>query len=177
MQTTKEFLAAAKRRLKLPPERSDSALADALEVTKMAVSKWQSGKGQFGSKTALKVAELLELDPVYVLACVHAERARDPRERTKWERIAKSRAASVGALAALCFGALFLALPEPAHAGQFDSTVISRNGVDPSTPGHVLLIMRKAAAWARRLARIALQALAALGRTLSPTPGHAWSAA
>jgi hypothetical protein len=37
--------------------------------------------------------------------------------------------------------------------------------------------MRKAAAWARRLARIALQALAALGRTLSPTPGHAWSAA
>jgi hypothetical protein len=47
---------------------------------------------------AIRVAELLELDPGYVLACMAAERAQRPVVREAWERLAASLAVLVMAV-------------------------------------------------------------------------------
>lgn len=60
MHTTTDFLDEVKDRLNLP---SDYALAGALGVTRAAVSKLRNGKDSLGDTTALKVAELLDVDP------------------------------------------------------------------------------------------------------------------
>ena len=98
---TVEFLDAVKRRHDLP---SDYAAAALIGLTRSQVSKYRNGKDYFGDDTCERVAELLSLDAGYVMACVHAERAKTPSVRQVWEALAKKleRAGAV-ALAALAF--------------------------------------------------------------------------
>lgn len=108
MQTTIEFLDAVKARHSLP---SDYALAPVLGITRSAVSKLRNKQDFLGDQTALKVAELLDLSPGIVLSAVHAERAKDPAEKSAWNSIFEK----LGGLAAsvmlfACF------LPSPAEA-------------------------------------------------------------
>lgn len=84
MHTTTEFLDEAKTRLNLP---SDYALSKALGTTKQAISNYRNGKTSFDDTTALKVAELLKVDPAVVVAAAHAERARMPAEKAMWQSI------------------------------------------------------------------------------------------
>jgi transcriptional regulator with XRE-family HTH domain len=84
---TVEFLDALRARHGLP---SDYALAALLGVTRQTISKYRNGADFFGDQMAVKVAGLLELDPCYVMACAHAERATDEHIRSLWSRLASS---------------------------------------------------------------------------------------
>lgn len=84
MHTTTEFLDKAKERLNLP---SDYALAKALGVSHSCLSNYRSGRSHLDDEKALKVAELLEVDPAIVVSAAHAERARKPEEKAVWASI------------------------------------------------------------------------------------------
>lgn len=102
MRTTPEFLDAVKAAHNLP---SDYALAIALGITRSSVSKLRNGKDCLGDETAEKVAELLGIEPAYVVACCHAERAKKPSQRRLWETVAEkfAHAAMLATVAALPF--------------------------------------------------------------------------
>lgn len=85
MQSTHEFLQAVKARHSV---KSDYALAPLLGVTRASISRLQSGKDFMGDSTAIKVAKLLEIDARYVLACTHAERAKEETEKAVWQGFA-----------------------------------------------------------------------------------------
>lgn len=67
---------------------SDYALAKRLDLTPQQISKYRSKKDHMGDETAARVAELLALDPGFVVATIHAERARTEAGRALWQGIA-----------------------------------------------------------------------------------------
>lgn len=83
--TTIGFLDALKAR---NGGASDYAIAKILGVTQQTVSRWRVGKDFLGDSTAIKVGKLLEIDPRYVVACAHAERAKTDDEKTVWQGFA-----------------------------------------------------------------------------------------
>lgn len=85
MRTTIEFLDALKAR---NGGASDYKIAKILGVTQQSVSRYRTGRDFFGSEIAIKVANLLQLDIGYVLACTHLERAKSEPERQAWQGIA-----------------------------------------------------------------------------------------
>jgi hypothetical protein len=93
---TVDFLDLVKRRHNVP---SDYALAKLLGVRHQTVSMYRTADSTLGDQTALRVAELLELRPEYVLACVAAERAQVPGVRSAWLRAAQTLAAGVAVAA------------------------------------------------------------------------------
>ena len=84
MKTTVEYLDAVKAKLDLP---SDYAAAKHLRVTRAAVSRYRGGDGTFDDTTAVRVAEILGVDPMELIAAMNAERARDDETRALWERL------------------------------------------------------------------------------------------
>ena len=91
MKTTVEFLDDAKRALNI--ER-DTDLARSISVTKQNISMLRNGQSCFGDETARRVADVLNVDAAYVIACAYAERARDPQIKQVWVRVAKAFATS-----------------------------------------------------------------------------------
>jgi transcriptional regulator with XRE-family HTH domain len=53
---------------------SDYQLAKKLQLTTSAITNYRSGRNFLNDEMALKVADLLDVDPLIVMACVHAER-------------------------------------------------------------------------------------------------------
>lgn len=85
MKTTADFLDALRAKLNLP---SDGRLADHLGLHRQYMSEYRTQKTTFNDEMAMKIADILEIDPVYVVACMHAQRAKRAEEKTLWERIA-----------------------------------------------------------------------------------------
>lgn len=112
MNGTCEFLDALKARYCLP---SDYALAKKLGLTHQTVSKYRLGKDFLGDSTALRVAELLEIDPAIVIASVHAERSKIAAEKAVWESIIERLG---GAAAAVLLGIGLAGSPGPAAAAD-----------------------------------------------------------
>lgn len=82
---TNELLDQVKARYGL---HSDYSLSAKLGLTRSVVSAYRNGKRMLGDDAALKVAELLDLDPGYVLACMEAERSHSAAAKAAWERLA-----------------------------------------------------------------------------------------
>ena len=99
MQSTIELLDALKLRHNLA---SDYKVAKFLDLSQQTISAYRLGRNFFDDSIAIRVAELLDLDPAFVLACVHAERAKKPEVKAVWEKIA--RAASAAALFFMVLG-------------------------------------------------------------------------
>lgn len=78
---TQNYLDKAKAKLCI---ESDYALAQHLGLTRSAVSKLQLGKTTMGDETAIKIAEILQISPVVVLANAHAEREKNPQIAAVW---------------------------------------------------------------------------------------------
>ncbi len=117
---TADYLDALKARLSLS---SDYALAKRLDTSTAAVSNYRRGKRTFDALMAYRVAELLDLDPMRVLADMEAERATRPEVRQVWADIAArfKDAAIVAAMAvggAMTLGALNITPIGNAHAGE-----------------------------------------------------------
>jgi plasmid maintenance system antidote protein VapI/uncharacterized protein YceK len=111
MKTT-SYLDAARAKLGLP---SDYALARHLGVPKETISNYRSGRRAFSNDIAARLAEILELDPLQVIADAELERATHPQKKELWQRIA----ATFGKAAALAvMSATPFLLPPPAQAGN-----------------------------------------------------------
>jgi len=78
--TSLEYLEAVKERLGIT---SDYALAARLGITRSAVSKFQKG-AVFGDDVALTVAEILQLNPLVVIASANAERSKTDEQKARW---------------------------------------------------------------------------------------------
>ncbi|WP_416308549.1 XRE family transcriptional regulator [Neptunicella sp. SCSIO 80796] len=72
MLKTTDLLDKLKAAYNLP---SDYAIAKKLGVKPSCVSRYRNHGGTFDDSIALEVAELLELNPLSVVASMHAERA------------------------------------------------------------------------------------------------------
>lgn len=88
---TLEYLQAVKKKLGI---ESDYALAQRLGVTRSAVSKLQLGKVVFSDDVALSVAQILDLNPLVVIAQANAERATTPENRARWMGVMEKISAS-----------------------------------------------------------------------------------
>jgi len=98
-KTTLEFIADLKQKTGLD---SDYAIAKLLGITKNALSLYRNGKSYFGEDVAMKVAEILELEDGYVLACIAAERTKNERAKRAWQHLGGF-AAALAVLAVLPF--------------------------------------------------------------------------
>lgn len=94
MNTT-EYLQAVKTRLDIT---SDYALAARLGITRSAVSRLQQGGVSFSDDVALTIAEILNLNPLVVIASANAERAKTPEQRARWSGVMEKFSLSFNAL-------------------------------------------------------------------------------
>ncbi len=85
MKTTLDFLDSIKKKHGLT---SDYQLAKLMDCQPSALSNYRNGRSRLDDNAALKVADLLEIDPVFVFACIHAERAKEAKEKAVWTRMA-----------------------------------------------------------------------------------------
>lgn len=111
MENSADFERAIRARYSIT---SDYQLSKLLHVTTSAVSARKRGHSKtFGEETGQRIAELLGLEPAYVLACLAAERAKRPDVRATWERIA---ATLTRTAAAFLLGIALFSPPTPSQA-------------------------------------------------------------
>ena len=80
---------------------SNYRIAKLLGCDQSAVIRYTKHGTSMDDKYAIRMAELLEVDPAYVLACMAAERSHNVESSKHWERIAAHFAACL-ALVAVC---------------------------------------------------------------------------
>jgi hypothetical protein len=116
-RTTIEFLDTLKACHHI---ESDYALAKLLGTSRSVISKYRSEKDTFGEEMAIKIAELLELPPGYVVACAHAERTKRPEIKRLWREMAKTLAPM---FAAGIIGSGALLTPPPSAASELAGNI------------------------------------------------------
>jgi transcriptional regulator with XRE-family HTH domain len=84
MNYTQNMLDEYKNALRL---RSDSAMADALGVTRATVSRWRKGNGHPEPALAWEIAVACGRNPAEVMVSIEAERARTLRDAQAWQRV------------------------------------------------------------------------------------------
>lgn len=86
MKTTADFLDALRVKLEVP---SDYALGTKMQMHRQQMSRYRTLNSTFDDAMSLRVAEILELEPAFVVACMHHQRAKEPAEKTLWQNIAE----------------------------------------------------------------------------------------
>lgn len=101
METSDDFIRIIKEKQRDKNESdSDYRLAQLLGITRSAMSKHRHGTViAFDDLTAPRIAELTGFELPYVLACLHAERTRQPELRAAWEWMARIAASKVAGVA------------------------------------------------------------------------------
>lgn len=82
---------------------SDYAVAMLLGISEDAVNRYRKGERAMDNNTARRVAELLHVEPLEVIAAAEVERAKTPSDKAAWRKWIKSPKglALVAAVAAL----------------------------------------------------------------------------
>ncbi|KWH51821.1 DUF3693 domain-containing protein [Burkholderia cepacia] len=119
MKTTVEYLDDVKAILELP---SDYAVATALGCTRAAISRYRLGQSHFDDATCARVAEILGIETLEVLAAAHAERARDDVSRRIWEGV-WGKVTGVTATTVLAVGVSLAAAPSVAESSTIQPIV------------------------------------------------------
>jgi hypothetical protein len=109
-------------------EPSWYALAPRLGITRASMSRLSAGRDHPSDDTVLKISGIVKMDPDYLMACIHAERAKSEPVRQVWERLAEK----LGGLAA----ALVLAV---ALAPFYSSDATAGAGLWAFGPTHCIL--------------------------------------
>jgi len=81
MMTTLDYLAACKAQLGI---ESDYALAKKLGISQTGLSNYRTGRSRMDDDVALKVADILQLHPLQVIAAANAERAKTDEQKARW---------------------------------------------------------------------------------------------
>lgn len=118
MKTTIEYLDALKAKTGAV---SDYALAPKIGVTRSAISKYRNQKDFFSDEMCLRVASVLEIDPLLVITSVNAERSKNEETKKIWESLFE-RLSGVAAMCLLATGITALQ-PAPANASEVIGTV------------------------------------------------------
>lgn len=79
--TTIEYLDAVKKATGIA---SDYGIAKRLGFSLSALSSYRTGRRFFDDDAALTVAQVLNINPLLVIASVNAERAKTPELRARW---------------------------------------------------------------------------------------------
>lgn len=95
METTTTFLERLRASLGGASGCSDYRLAKVLQISHTTVWGYLKKGRAMDDAVAIRCASLLDLDPVYVVACCHAERSTNVETTRLWEEIAAKFAASV----------------------------------------------------------------------------------
>ena len=72
----------------LTPTKSDYGLAQLLECSEDAISSYRKGTRVMGDYLCLKLAALLNVDPMKVIAAANADREKDPERQKEWCKLA-----------------------------------------------------------------------------------------
>lgn len=107
-----------------------------------AISNYRTGRSTFDAKTCVQVAELLELEPLEVIAAVEADRARTEDDRGWW-RAQLKRIAIPTTVPAVAAALVAGALLSPGEA-----RAVSLNPAGPS----MYIMLSRMRAWFRGLA-------------------------
>lgn len=94
MKTSIDWIDEAEKRLGL----SDYAMAKRLGVSTAQMSRYRTGQRFLGDDVAVRLAELLGVDPLPILAAAAAERATTDTARAAWARYAEGMATFTGAM-------------------------------------------------------------------------------
>lgn len=92
MKTSVEWIDEAELRLGL----SDYAMAKKLGLSTAQMSRYRTGKQFLSDNVAIKLAELIGVDPLPILATAAAERATSEQARAAWSRYAELVASLAG---------------------------------------------------------------------------------
>lgn len=100
MMTTNDYLDAVARKFSREngAPASDYKLADLLRVRVQTIYRYRKEQNRFDEDVAIRVAELLGIDPAIVLLDTAAERTKCPEAREVWERLSKRVAGGVFAI-------------------------------------------------------------------------------
>lgn len=110
---TVQYLDAVKEKAGIA---SDYALAKRLGLTTSAISNYRHGRSSPDNLVAVRVAGILGIDPMVVIADIELERATHPELREVWRRLASKVAA--GVLLPVTLGAGSALAPAPADASM-----------------------------------------------------------
>lgn len=110
MQTTIDLVTAIRDHA-----GSDRKAAPLFGVTQATFSDWRNGDAFPTDDNAIRLAELLNLQDVYVLAVVRRDRATSTRAKNAWQRVAEQ-FKDAAVVAALAIGTGMIASPSPAQA-------------------------------------------------------------
>ena len=139
MKRMEDFIAEIRQRYNI---KTQTELAQKLGLTQATISAHYNRTKRakhYSEETAHRIAELLGEDPLYVLACLSSERAKDPKVRQQWQRMERMLRSVTASIVFALFVSIFM--PQPAQA----STVsISHNA-------HGIYIMRRLRRWWHRL--------------------------
>jgi hypothetical protein len=94
MNATNKFLDKCKAKLNVT---SDYGLAKQLGISTSQISNYRNQKIQADDFVAVRMAEVLRLDPIRVIAAIHAEREKNEDKRAFWKKYSAA-AATVTAL-------------------------------------------------------------------------------
>lgn len=123
---TQDYIEAAKKKSGIT---SDYGLAKRLGITKQAMSGYATGNRIMDDYTAARLAELLDLEPIEVIAAANAEREKGSARAEFWKRLAGGRQAA--GLAGLLICGAFLAGWWPDDRGlDFYFLYIMRNSYE-----------------------------------------------
>lgn len=84
MKSTGQYLDAVKDRLDLP---SDYAIAKALNVTRAAISSYRTGRSMPDDLVCARIAAVIGVEPMEVIAAINYQRAKNDDARSLWESI------------------------------------------------------------------------------------------
>jgi len=155
MKTTVDFLNDVKARYDI---KSNYALAKLMGQTDTAVARWMHGKNTLSDETAVKVAELLEIEPSFIMACIAAERSKNPAVKKAWAWTAEH----LGGLAAAL--ALVAVLPFVPGIGADNLSGIALLGFTTTEGGALYIMSNMLADYWPLLAALATLALLAFPR-------------
>jgi predicted transcriptional regulator len=115
VKTTVQYLDAVRKRLDLP---SDYAAAKSLGVTRAAVSKYRLGLSTFDDTTSVRVAEILGIDAMEVIAASNFERAKDDSVRALWRGLWGKAAGTIATSLIVCAVGASAVVPSPVRASE-----------------------------------------------------------
>ena len=100
MKTTVYYLDKIKKVEKLG---SDYALAKLIGITQSAISRYRKQISFMDDYTAVKVAKILNIDPLEIISTANAERAKTDEEKKVWKDISKNLRSAVASIAIVVF--------------------------------------------------------------------------